>query len=497
MSLYLGIGVASSQAEVLTVTGAIAVIGLIVVLGRRTWLLIPLVMLSNLFFRWIPGNMALRELAFLITIAGVGLLFAGRKIHFRFNFGLPHILAIVVIVTIVQVYLRHPTGLAIFGAGNVGGRPYFLVGLSIMGSFILSTIQVPPSELIAARRFAMVGGIFTVVVQWLAYIPGLGYLLTIAFGTGNMGFMSSGSTSDSAGRNMAGAATAESLPNVLVGYADPLKALYANRWTILMGLALFGTLISGFRSRIALTGLIFAFGVFYWNGIRGVIGGFLIAVISLIFLIAVNAFVPLPGKIQRTLAWLPGSWEQRYIDEGTDSTDWRVEIWEEALLTDRWIENKVLGDGLGFTAAELSMQQGIQDGSMSLGGFGGLSDHQISVLVNGDYHSGPVSLVRTIGYVGLAIFMVALLVLAASCHNLMRRHKGHPYFGILAMFLIPAIAHPIYFLFIFGGFSQDFPLFFLNLGLYGLLRNNFASLDDLDELESVEDASQLGGPIRS
>jgi hypothetical protein len=488
ISIYLGVGVASSKTEVLGAVGGGVIVGLIAILGTRVWLLIPLVIFSNLFFRWIPGNLALRELSFLITIAGVSLLVLTRKIQLSFRFGLPHMMGFVLILCVAQVYLRHPTGMAVFGSGNVGGRPYFIVGLAVMGSLILSTIKVPPQHLLSARTFAVAGGVFTIIVQWMSYIPGMGLFMTIAFGTGNLGFMDTGSQqqSQSAGRNMAGSATSKALPGIINAYTSPMKSLFFNRWTFIVAFALFGALISGFRSQIALVGLTFAFGIFYWSGIRSLVAGALVGVISLVFLIALNAFYPLPPKVQRALSFIPGNWEQRYIDEGKDSTDWRVIIWEEALFTDRWITNKVLGDGLGFTKEELSMQQGLQDGSLSFGGFGGLSDQQVSILVNGDYHSGPVSLIRTIGYVGLVIFVIAILVLAVACHKLLRRYRGSPYFGVLAMFLVPAIVHPIYFIFIFGGFSLDIPFFFLNLGFYGLLRNNFHALHTMHE-KSDED----------
>ncbi|MDA7506094.1 hypothetical protein N8489_00985 [Akkermansiaceae bacterium] len=482
ISIYLGVGAASSQTETLMVVGGVSLVAVIAILGARIWLLIPLVLFSNLFFRWIPGNLALRELAFVVTIAGVTLMALTRRIHFNFRFGLPHLLGGVIVICIAQVYARHPTGLSIFGSGSVGGRPYFIVGLAVMGSMILSSILVRPQDLLSARTFAVVGGVFTIVAQWVAYIPGMGYIMTIAFGTGNMGFMDTNDQSaEGAGRNVAGQATSKALPPIIVAYVSPLKAILFSRWTFIAGFAIFGALISGFRSQIALSGLIFGFGIYYWSGIKGFIAGTLIACISLIFFITLNIFYPLPPKVQRALSFIPGSWEQKYIDDGEDSTDWRVTIWEEALFTDRWIENKVLGDGLGFTKEELSMQQGLQDGSLSLGGFGGLSDQQVSILVNGDYHSGPVSLIRTIGYVGLVLFVIATLVLAVACHKLLRRYKGSPYFGVLAIFLVPAIAHPFYFLFIFGGFSLDIPFFFLNLGFYGLLRNNFHDLHIMDD----------------
>ena len=73
-------------------------------------------------------------------------------------------------------------------------------------------------------------------------------------------------------------------------------------------------------------------------------------------LAAINLLAPLPPNVQRALTFLPGTWEQRYKDDAEGSTEWRVEVWKVALFTERWIKNKWLGDGLGFSAAELATQ---------------------------------------------------------------------------------------------------------------------------------------------
>ena len=65
MGLYLGVGVVSAQGEVLYTMGAILLVAIVAALGKKVWLLIPLVMLSSLSFRWIPGQWRTVDLAHL------------------------------------------------------------------------------------------------------------------------------------------------------------------------------------------------------------------------------------------------------------------------------------------------------------------------------------------------------------------------------------------------------------------------------------------------
>jgi hypothetical protein len=197
-----------------------------------------------------------------------------------------------------------------------------------------------------------------------------------------------------------------------------------------------------------------------------------VGVFGLMSLAILNLMLPLSAEAQRALSFLPGTWEQRYVREGEDSNDWRFEMWEEALTSERWIKNKIMGDGLGFSSKELGLQSAMQQGDYGMAGFGTLSAQQVSLLINGDYHSGPVSFVRAVGYVGLGIFALGLLAVLISSHRLLRALKGTPYFGIAALICIPAFAQPFIFFFVFGTFSGDISQFFLNVGMICFLRNN-------------------------
>ena len=277
-----------------------------------------------------------------------------------------------------------------------------------------------------------------------------------------------------------------------------MKSLLFNRWTLIVLLVVLGGMISGFRSKLGEGILILAIGVFYWQGLRAVFAAFILGVLGLLGLSIFNLMFPLSAEAQRALSFLPGTWDEKYVIEGTDSTDWRVEMWQEALSSDRWIKNKMMGDGLGFSAKELQLQAAMAMGDYGMAGFGNLTSQQVSFLINGNYHSGPVSFIRTVGYLGLAIFGVGLLAVLIASHRLLRSVKGTPYFGIVALVCVPAIAHPFIFFFVIGTFSSGVSTFFLNIGLICFFRNNidFDNLhhdprEEMDEVEEVEEVPRV------
>ncbi|MDB4318229.1 hypothetical protein N9972_00470 [bacterium] len=490
VSLYLGIGAATAQGEVLVWVSLGVGIATLLILGNRVWLLLPAVMLSGLFFRWIPGNLTLMEVASLAFVGYSSFLFLARKITFRVSFEGIHIGVILMFLLVVQVYLRNPVGLSITGSANVGARPYASFGLGLAVCLFLSWLVVPVAEIKKARTAMVAGGIISVVLELIARIPGMALPMTIAFGTSNMSF-AEGSTSGvldegQATRNDTGAAIGKTLSAILVSYVSPLGALVKAIWLPVLILSIAGGLISGFRSKLMVVLLTYAFGVYYWNGFKGVFLSALIGIGAVLALAIINLGHPLPPNVQRSLSFLPGSWEQRYLDDTESSTDWRIEMWEEVLFTDNWIKNKILGDGLGFTKEEHALQESLALSDYKGGpGIQGWDSQRASILVNGDYHSGPVSMVRVVGYVGAVTFIFILIALAFSAHRYLRLMRYSPYFGIVCIFCIPIVWHPLFFIFIFGSFSHDVPTFFLHVGLFCLLRKSLP-LPGEEEDESLE-----------
>jgi hypothetical protein len=253
-------------------------------------------------------------------------------------------------------------------------------------------------------------------------------------------------------------------------FKSPLMACFHPLFAPLILISLAAAGMSGFRNIIAAVGLTYFIGVCYRGGIAQVLISSLVGVFALGALAFTNALLPLPPNIQRSLTFLPGTWDERYKIDSENSTDWRVEVWQEALLTDRWIQNKIIGDGLGFSAAELAAQMNQREGVRA--GVSGLDAHRESVLASGDYHSGPVQTIRTIGYAGLAILLLFQIRLAVHAHRQIMRCRDTEWFPVSLLIGIPLIWNPIFFVLIFGTFSSGAATLLLGSAMIRMLQNN-------------------------
>jgi hypothetical protein len=228
---------------------------------------------------------------------------------------------------------------------------------------------------------------------------------------------------------------------------------------------------SGYRNAIAVLGLTYFFGIRYWSGTRGIIGSFFISAVFLSLLAVINLNFPLPGNIQRALSPLPGIWEQQYTKLAEESSTWRTEMWIEALTSERWIHNKILGDGLGFSKVDLEANNRMSDlkiGKLS----SGMSAQQEAMMINSSYHSGPVQTIRTVGYVGLLILVLAMIRAAVHAHRQIIRCRGTEWFPVALFFCIPIITMPIIFCFIFGEFADAVELTMMSIAMVRILEKN-------------------------
>jgi len=226
--------------------------------------------------------------------------------------------------------------------------------------------------------------------------------------------------------------------------------------------------MGGFRTGIIATVLTFFIGIAYHSGLRGVFLSGTMCTGGIALLATINQIAPLPPNAQRALTFLPGTWEQRYKDDAEGSTEWRTEVWKEALFTDRWIQNKWVGDGIGFSAAELAAQMN----QRKLASSSGFDAHRETVLINGDYHSSFVSSVRTTGYIGALVLILGTARLTIHAHRLIIRNRKSKYFPICLLIGIPQVlALPWYFIGAYN-YTQVAFLFVLGCGMTRMLENN-------------------------
>lgn len=472
-ALYLGISAATAQFETVVWVLVSAVVITCISLGRKVWLLIPFMTALGIQLR-IPGQPDSGLLGQLLVLGFCLPLFLMRKLPFRLAWTELEFWMLLVTAFVVQVYMRNPVGLNIFGSESVGAKPYAIYVICLITGLLLAGLQVPASDLKWVLRLSILGGLLNLAVSilgvfspYVGYYTGAGYDRTVEANYENLG-----EAVDT------GAATRIGFLGIFGGnlslwissYISPLRACIRPLWAILLLLALGAAMMSGFRNSIATVGLTFFIGIVYRGGFSGVVVSILGVIAGLALLASVNTFQPLPPNIQRSLTFLPGTWEQRYRTDAEASSEWRFEIWREVLLTDRWIINKWLGDGLGFTAAELASQMSNRKGSRA--GISGFDSQREAILTSGDYHSGPVQTIRTIGYFGLIALLLAQIRLAVHAHRQMQRCRNTEWFPLSLFVGIPLIVAPLFFIFVFGGFQIASIGLFLGYGMIRLLENN-------------------------
>lgn len=459
LAIWLGIALVTNQIETLIKVGGAAIIILCVLLGTRIWVLVPI--LGTLGVGIIRG-FTTAELGQSLFICFSLMLFLMRRLPFRLSIRETDVWALLVALLVVQVYLRNPVGLNVFGAGAIGGRPYFIMALAFFTMVIFGCLKIKVEDLKWVMWSTIIAGILSGPARSLRG--------EYAAGGVDTGEDIVGGAVDTGGASRKAALVPMAITpaSVISCYFSPLRAAFNPLWGIIILFTLAAAAMSGYRNAVASVGFIYLIGIFYHGGLKSMIASACLGAMALSIIAVINLVYPLPGNVQRALSPFPGTWEERYVENAENSTDWRVEMWKEALLTDRWISNKWLGDGLGMSKLELERSESLGVGR----GMSGLSTHQENALVNGAYHSGPVQTVRTVGYVGLAVFLLAMIRLASDAHHLIIRCKGTSWFPVALFFGIPIIVEPIVFVFIFGTFGAAATKFFIGTAMIKMLHHN-------------------------
>ena len=460
VAAWLGVAVVTNQSETLLKVAAAAGFIICVFLGRRIWLLMVFLVAMNVPLIRGISTVDIGQAAFL---GFTGIIFLMRRLPFQLKFGELEFWMMLVALMVIQVYLRHPVGLNIFGSGAVGGRPYFAVGTAWLTGMVMSALIVPPSELKWAMRLTIVGSIAGAVFTTLRMRLGLG--------AGPAGIDASTGGSGS-GRVAIFGYLAPAIARVVGSFVSPLRACFHPLWAPLVLLSFAMAAGSGYRNVVATVGIYYLIAIAYRGGFMSVLTAALASVFGLGALALFNLAVPLPGNWQRALSPFPGTWEERHVEAADVSTEWRVEMWKEALFTDFWIQNKLFGDGLGFSRRELVMMEAMDTGQAfeSLGS--GLSAQQETMMITGGYHSGPVQTIRTVGYVGLAILMLAMIRVAVHGHREVLRCRGTEWYPVALFMVIPSIALPFVFTFVFGEFKGATTQVFFAYGMISLMKRN-------------------------
>ena len=482
LAIFMGRGIGQGDTKpVAIIIGLLAAMAVYLTLGKNAWMLM-------LFCLPLTGKISVLPLPFSVHDLGIFAAFAAFLASMIFkrkqNKPLVEKIDILLWINVAWLgfaFLRNPVGVAALGSDLVGGLPYQNVVLAICAFFVLRQVVVSP-KMAPKVPFFMFGG--ELIVSFLGvlttYIPSLVPFIAP--------FYSGISVNTYLQKEVQGTEADTTLGETrltpLYGVASTLATYSVTRWKpstlfsimhpgrfLLYAMSILAIFYSGFRSGLFQLLALFAISSFMQEKFPQFVRNVLVVVLGLVLLICASfAGIPLPKTFQRALSFLPGDWDREAVAGANDSSEWRFTMWKLALTTDKYIHNKVLGDGFGFPASELKVMQ-----SAAWGGIGYLGEDRAmeAYMIQGTFHSGPVTTIRVVGYVGLALFLPLLVALATYAWNLANMTRGSP-FQFPALFMaVGAVLSPFYFVFIFGNYGDSLPGAFIGLGSMKMIKLSY------------------------
>lgn len=483
-ALYLGVSAATAQVETIAwILGGLALV-LLLLLGKNVWTLVPVFSVLGGTITFLPGYPSPWYAVTPVVAVMLGIRFLMRSSMFSYRFCWMDLLLVLQIIVLLQAFLRNPVTLSIFGGAGttmIGGRPYVDYAVAIFAYFMLAIVKTDPATLrkvITCMIVVMLldsllkagstfsGGLAKSIgriysnVDYAANVAGAGY--KVSFETTRFASFSSLSAV---------------LGLVLFSFHRPLSCLSPLRPGRFFLACFTGivSLLSGFRSEFIKLGCYFFAGSLIRRKASDILlGGAVVFVATALVLVTVGG-TALPQAVQRAISFLPVEVDPDIRASAEGSADWRFEMWKLVLTSDRYISNKMLGDGFGYTAAEHQAQLASE---MGFGGYRG--DSIDAFIAKGSYHGWHVEAIRFTGVLGLLVGLGILLVFARHAWLLIRRHYDTSFFPYAAFIGIPFLIEPFFTLFVFGSYKGNFISF---IAMSAMLRACYiASLDSAQGL---------------
>ena len=479
LAVVVGNGVADENyTNVALSLGALAVIAM-VALGRRFFILIPICWGLTGQISVLPLPFSVRQLVIILASAIFiqGAIFKTNK-GSKTNREAIDICIWINILYICIVFFRNPVGINALGGDRVGGKPYVDVILSVMCYLILRQHRISGALATKLPKYVLLTSFFTAVAGAIGFfLPQLGdnlaYLYSAFSCTGTVGITSqSEMASGSITRWIFMQGLGESIILYIVSLSNPAQLLNPNniKYLLFYILGMIAILVSGFRSAIIQALLATMISVTSRDRIVG-----FFKILAILFFIATGAIamsylpIKLPATFQRALSFLPGNWDADASADAKDSSEWRFDMWKMVLNSDRYIHDKIFGDGFGYLRADYERSIDLMQGKSQLAT---TEVQQEMFMLNGDFHSGPISTIRFVGFVGLALLLASFYYMLKMAISVIKYSKGTDFQFVSYFYSFPIIALPFIFIFVFGDYRVDFCAILFYLGMLEMIRNS-------------------------
>lgn len=404
---------------------------------------------------FLPGQ---PSLWMLLAVAGITFALLNRFVSPDARFihvpSLAKPLLFLLVVVIFTASVRGGIGLRMLGSSTFGSKSYFWLMAAIAGYFALSSQRIPKERAgLFAGVYFLIG--LTALIPNLAWLGGtstefLFYLFSPSFAGEQL---TTGTELTRFGGLTAASIALECA--LLVRYGIRELFDWHRPWRLgLFLMAAAGALFCGYRNILILFGVILIV-QFYFE--RLYTARILISIAS-VALVAGVVLIPsvdrLPMVAQRTLSFLPIPISPTAKLMGERSTDWRLDVWRDALPDIP--PHLLVGKGYNVDPVDLdfSYHNSIRHYMSSSEWF----------VVAGNFHNGPLSVIIPLGLWGAIAFTWFIV---AALRFLYRNYRfGDPDLRKINTILLAFfIAKLLLFLVVFGALGSELYIF---TGIAGL-----------------------------
>lgn len=429
------VGVHAAESAVTSVGIIAAIVGIVFLLwiGPRCWALIyllpPVMSLLPL-----PGKLATLPVAFVVC-SGILVYWLLMWLMGYVKFKWRSLLVLDLLVCAIAIYMvvsyyRNPVSVGVLDddAETVGGKEYIWCIVATMYYLAVSAIPATYEQL---RK----------VMDWaVKLVVGFSVLAIVLSLAGIRGGVSMSQLADAAttSRFTMFAPLGMYCIYILYGQNPLLKVLFSPTLLVGLFLSFCAILISGWREVLMANGFIIAALAFVKRELWALVLLGLLAYGGLLFLSTEGIVKQLPYGMQRCLSVAPGVEIERDIKEETrHSSEWRVEMWRWALdPRTAYIKDYTWGDGFGQSVDYMRRERrALMRGETRYG-------DQDYFARTGTWHSGYITTIHRLGYVGLVIlsltFLCGIVLMFRTCSTL----RGTPLYLPCLFFAIPFAGQP-------------------------------------------------------
>jgi hypothetical protein len=467
LAIYLGYLLANPLDSMTFITiGLLAVLLMFPILLKfhYPWLLFCWNTTAGLYF--LPGKPGL---AVVMTVVSLGIsvlsYIMNRNLKFITVRSVSWPLLCLIAVVLATAKLTGGIGLNMLGSSSIGGKRYLFLISGILSFFAITAQRIPANKADQYINLYFLGALSGIIGQVASLIGPSVSVIFLMFPV-DLSVIGGGLDGANPGvMRLSGLAITSIAVMAWMLARYGLKGVLATskHWRTVVFVGCFvACLFGGFRSML-LMNLVTCAILFYMEGLTKSRLMPVLLIVGVFMIVSVIPFVnKMPLSVQRSLAFLPLQIDPEAELSAKESTQWRLDMWNEVLPTvPRYL---ILGKGYGIDSADFDMMsRGLGRGEIGAAG---------SELA-GDYHNGPLSLIIPFGIFGTAAF---LWFLVAGLRVLHRNYRyGDPTYLTLNRFLLTNyIVKIISFFFVFGSFHSDMLFFIgpvgLSIALHGGVR---------------------------